>query len=86
MKSFKTKFGTAYVTSRGYVKICSVKEGNENKLLHRLVFEDFYNVKLPSNIIIHHNDKNQIRYLRANSIEDLEKRVKKRGWRWEKLT
>ena len=59
MKSFKTKFGTAYVTSRGYVKICSVKEGNENKLLHRLVFEDFYNVKLPSNIIIHHNDGNK---------------------------
>lgn len=54
--SIETKFGTAYKNSQGYMVISSMKEGNHNKFLHRLVFEDFYKIKLPSNIIIHHND------------------------------
>ena len=54
--SVKTKFGTAYKDYHGYMRISSVKEGNHNKLVHRLVFEDFYKIKLPSDVIIHHND------------------------------
>lgn len=55
----KTKFGNASYNGR-YMKIHSRKEGNENKSLHRLIFEDFYNIKLPSNIIIHHDDGNRL--------------------------
>lgn len=54
--SVKTKFGTAYKDYQGYMRISSVKEGNHNKLVHRLVFEDFYKIKLPPDVIIHHND------------------------------
>lgn len=57
--SVKTKFGTAYKDYQGYMRISSVKEGNHNKFVHRLVFEDFYKIKLPSNIIIHHLDGNK---------------------------
>ena len=59
-KPIKTKFGVARINDTGYYVITSVKEGNKNKLLHRLVFEDFYQIKLPSHIIIHHNDGNQL--------------------------
>ena len=52
----KTKYGTARINARGYYEISSSKEWNRGKLLHRLIFEDFYNVKLPSDIIIHHDD------------------------------
>ena len=51
----KTKFGTVRFDGR-YMRISSRKEGNEDKLLHRLVFEDFYQIKLPSDIVIHHED------------------------------
>ena len=57
--SIATKFGSAYVDPQGYLRISSIKEGNHNKLVHRLVFEDFYKIKLPSNIIIHHLDGNK---------------------------
>ena len=57
--SIKTKFGNAYVTSGGYLAISSIKEGNLNKLVHRLVFEDFYKIKLPSDVHIHHLDGNK---------------------------
>ncbi len=52
----RTKFGTAKVNKEGYLVISSTKEGNCDKLLHRLVFEDFYKIKLPEHIIIHHDD------------------------------
>ena len=55
----KTKFGNARFDGR-YMRISSRKEGNEGKMLHRLVFEDFYNITLPSNIVIHHNDENPL--------------------------
>jgi hypothetical protein len=55
----KTKFGTATMNTQGYYHISSVKEGNHNKKLHRLIFEDFYKIKLPSNIVIHHEDGNR---------------------------
>ena len=37
-----TKFGRAYIGHHGYYVVTSKKEGNHNKLLHRLIFEDFY--------------------------------------------
>lgn len=54
-----TKFGRASI-KQGYYTIHSKKEGNYGKLLHRLVFEDFYNIKLPEHIVIHHNDGDKI--------------------------
>lgn len=57
--SIKTKFGSASKDYKGYYRISSSKEGNRHKLLHRLIFEDFYQIKLPSNIIIHHDDGNK---------------------------
>ena len=56
----QTKYGTASIDSHGYYRIKTWKEGNNNKLLHRLIFEDFYQIKLPSNIIIHHDDGNKL--------------------------
>ena len=55
----KTEFGRAKV-KKGYYTITSKKEGNYNKLLHRLIFEDFYKIKLPSHIIIHHEYRNKL--------------------------
>ena len=52
----KTKYGNATLNDYGYYHISSGKEGNHGKFLHRLIFEDFYNIKLPSNIEIHHDD------------------------------
>ena len=51
-----TEFGVARKDKRGYYRISSRKEGNKGKLLHRLIFEEFYKTKLPKNIVIHHND------------------------------
>lgn len=51
-----TKFGVARRDENGYLQITSRKEGNKGRVLHRLIFEDFYKIKLPKNIVIHHND------------------------------
>ena len=55
----KTKFGNAYVGNHGYYVVTSFKEGNHNKLLHRLIFEDFYG-DIPDNCHIHHKDGNKL--------------------------
>ena len=52
-----TEFGVARKDEKGYYRITSRKEGNKGKLLHRLVFEAFYKIKLPANVIIHHDDE-----------------------------
>ena len=59
-KVLHTKFGNAKIQPNGYYVITSVKEGNYAKKLHRLVFEDFYNITLPPNIIIHHEDGDKL--------------------------
>lgn len=56
----KTKFGNAKIHNSGYYIITSRVEGNHHKLLHRLIFEDFYQIKLPKNIVIHHEDGNKL--------------------------
>ena len=59
-RKIKTKFGTATINSDGYYEISSVKEGNHDKILHRLIYEDFYNVKLSSNVHVHHHNRNKL--------------------------
>lgn len=58
-ETLHTKFGTAKVVE-GYYKITSGKEGNNNKGLHRLIYENFYSVELPAQIDIHHKDNNKL--------------------------
>jgi len=88
----QTKFGTAKINTKGYYKITSRFEGNNNKFLHRLIFEDFYQINLPSDIIIHHEDgdplNNEIWNLvpmtraehntihKTNQIQNLERKLK----------
>ena len=60
----KTKFGSATVSPDGYYRIFSKKEGNHGKLLHRLIFEDFYQCDLdemfPDGVVVHHEDENKL--------------------------
>lgn len=55
----KTKFGRAYIGNHGYHVVTSKKEGNHNKLLHRLIFEDFYGY-IPDGYHVHHKDGNKL--------------------------
>lgn len=55
-----TKYGTAKINKDGYYWIVSSKEGNNGKRLHRLIYEDFWDVKLPKEIVIHHKDGNKL--------------------------
>ena len=50
-----TEFGRAKIDNKGYYRITSRKEGNHNKLLHRLFFEKFHG-SIPEGYIIHHKD------------------------------
>lgn len=59
IKSIETKFGNAKLNPDGYYRISSRKEGNHGKLLHRLIFEDFYKF-IPENYVVHHKDENKL--------------------------
>ena len=53
----KTKRGIAKINKKGYYRITRPTEKQYlDKSLHRLIFEEFYKIKLPSNIFIHHVD------------------------------
>ena len=65
--SIKTKFGSATISKDGYYIISSSKEGNRGKPLHRLIYEDYYDIKIPKDFIIHHLDGNKVN----NDIENL---------------
>lgn len=56
----QTKYGTAKISRDGYFRIISGEEGNYGKHLHRLIFEDFYKIKLPKHIQIHHDDGDKL--------------------------
>lgn len=56
--TLKTKFGTAKIGDGRYYKITSTKEGNARKLLHRLIWEDFYG-EIPEGYVIHHKNGNK---------------------------
>lgn len=66
-----TKFGTAKIND-GYYRIYSSKEGNLNKNLHRLIYESFYGVELPKEVVVHHKDGNKLN----NCILNLEAMTK----------
>lgn len=55
----KTKYGNAKII-KGYYIITSRKEGNHLKFLHRMIWEDFYNYKIPEGYIIHHKNGNKL--------------------------
>ena len=63
-----TKFGNARISTHGYYVITTKKEGNCRKFLHRLIYEDFWGVKLVPEVHIHHKDGNR----RNNCILNLE--------------
>ena len=54
MNKIHTKYGVAKINDDGYYTISSSKEGYNRKLLHRLLFEDFYEFKIPKGFVIHH--------------------------------
>jgi len=58
----KTKFGNAGINDRGYYRIVSSKEGNCNKKLHILNWEDHYGIKVPKGYVIHHIDHNPLNW------------------------
>lgn len=55
-----TKFGTARMNKGGYYQITSSKEGNKGKLLHRILWESFYNFEVPKGFEIHHKNGNKL--------------------------
>lgn len=58
-KPLHTQFGTAKLNQYGYYQITTSKEGYFGKYLHRLIWEKFYNFKIPLNYIIHHKNGNK---------------------------
>lgn len=56
----QTKWGTAKVWNTGYYTISDNTKGHYKKLLHRLIFEEFYQSTLPEDWIIHHDDENKL--------------------------
>ena len=58
-QTLHTKFGNANFDGN-YYRISSHKEDNFGKRLHRLIYEDFYGIKLPQEIEIHHIDGNKL--------------------------
>lgn len=63
----KTKYGNASIDNEGYYRIHTKTEGNRNKLLHRLIFEEEHG-KLSVNDIVHHKDGDRLN----NDLSNLE--------------
>lgn len=64
----KTKFGNVKIHKDGYYRITSRKEGNKNKYLHHLIWEDFYDKPMPKGYVIHHINKDKL----DNRIQNLQ--------------
>ena len=60
----KTKFGNASLINGRYYVYKTENGKRTGKLLHRLIFEDFYNIDLneefPDGVVIHHEDGNPL--------------------------
>jgi len=67
-----TEYGNAKKNHNGYYIITSGKEGNHNKMLHRLIWENHYGKPVPKGYVIHHlnhqKDDNRIQNLQC--VED----------------
>ena len=81
--SIKTKFGNIVLNEGRYYRVCTCKEGNQGKMFHKLVWEDFYGCEVPKGYIIHHKNGNtldncilnlQLMRLSDHSIHHNEKR------------
>ena len=57
-KELHTKFGTASLRKDGYYRINTHDKGHHNKLLHRVIFEDFY-CEIPEGYHVHHKNENR---------------------------
>lgn len=66
-KKLVTKYGTCFEDKDGYWCVGTRKEGNKNKRLHRLVWEEHYG-KIPKGFVIHHKNGN----VKDNNIDNLE--------------
>ena len=66
-KIIKTKYGKARINSNGYYLISTAREGNFEKYLHRLIYEEHYG-EIPKGHFIHHKNGNKL----DNRIENLE--------------
>lgn len=66
-KKLITKYGSCFEDKDGYWCIGSRKEGNKNKRLHRVIWEEHFG-KIPKDFIIHHKDGN----VKNNNINNLE--------------
>ena len=72
-----------YVSVQGYLIDCT--DRNNKKEIHRKVYEEYYNVKLTSNDIIHHKDGNKlnndpsnlVRMSRAEHVREHKPRTKR---------
>ena len=59
----QTEYGTAQINPQGYLRIISGKEGNWGKYIHRLIFEEFYQIDLNKELpgfVVHHEDGNKL--------------------------
>lgn len=64
----ETKYGNATINGKGHLRITSKKEGYHGKLLHRLIWEDFYGKSIPDTCVIHHLNGNKT----DNRIQNLQ--------------
>lgn len=55
-----TKFGNCSLNSNGRYRVTSRQEGNHGKLLHRLIWEDFYKCEVPDGFVIHHKNRDYL--------------------------
>ena len=64
-KNPRTKYGTIYFDEKSGYRIGSKKEGNEGKMLHRLIWEDHYG-EIPQNCCIIFKDEDKINLIIKN--------------------
>ena len=62
-----TKWGTARINNKGYYAITTSKQGNRDKLLHRLIWENNYG-DVPKGLEIHHKDNNKLNNCLMNMV------------------
>ena len=67
-ENVKTTWGNAKISSCGHYRITSRKEGYNNRFVHRIIWESFYEKKIPDGYDIHHVDNNPLN----NSIQNLQ--------------
>ena len=70
-ETLHTKYGTAKLNNGNYYQITSRTEGNKNKLLHRVIWEEFYGRTIPKGYDIHHinGDKFDFRIQNLQCVE-----------------